>query len=97
MEVSKGTNHDWLMHAIRSDVPLRLVSSPAMPCRNSTNTPQRLEQLLQFLPPSCAPARHHDSWLRSQLLLLDLLHLQPNIWRVSLSSNSFFQTPLTTN
>lgn len=40
---------------------------------------QHLEQLLQLIPPSRPQIRHNNSQLRPQLLLPNLLHLQPNL------------------
>lgn len=83
LEISQGADNHRLMHAVRRDVPVHLVSALTPLSLPSANTIQLLEQLLQLISAGCAPTRHRHRQLRPQHVLPHFFHFQPDIRRVS--------------
>lgn len=89
VEVSERANNDRLVHAVRRDVYLLLVSASLFPAITTKASnilkpeKQYMEQLLQLVPTSRQQTRHHNSQLRAQRFLPDLFHLQSYLRPVS--------------
>lgn len=100
VEVSERANNHRLVHAVRRDVHLLLVSTSLFPAINTKASNilkpenQYVEQLFQLVPTSGQQTRHHNSQLRAQRFLPDLFHFQPYLRPVSTPPHTTHMAPI---